>query len=40
MKNNETKNSTLILKSMLITFCVLALILIGYFGTGYFFGGF
>ncbi len=39
MKSNEQTNGRLILKSMLVTFCVIALILIGYFGTGYFFGG-
>ena len=39
MKKGETTSGKLLFKSMLITLCVVALILIGYFGTGYFFGG-
>lgn len=39
MQGKETTSGSLILKSMLITLCVVALILIGYFGTGYLFGG-
>lgn len=38
MKVNETESGRLVIKSMVITLCVVALILIGYFGTGYFFG--
>ena len=38
MKSNENTNGKLVFKSMIITLCVVALILIGYFGTGYFFG--